>query len=108
MDLETADLEANLLSLEREMNILLSRISDITGNADSSNVELSRFGPIPEGFSISGSADSYSDVLAYAASMRSSPNFEDATVLQVADSAGTRLAFTIMATIPTSKGEDGE
>ena len=107
-DLATADLEANLLSLEREMNILLSRISDITGNADSSNVELSRFGPIPEGFSISGSADSYSDVLAYAASMRSSPNFEDATVLQVADSTGTRLAFTIMATIPTSEGEDGE
>lgn len=107
-DLEAVDLEANLLLLEREMEILLSRISNITGAADSSNVELSRLTPIPEGFSVSGTADSYSDVLGYAALIRSSPNFEDATVLQVADSTGARLGFTVVLTIPTPEGEDVE
>ncbi len=107
-DLEAVDLEANLLSLEREMDILLSRISDITGAADSSNVELSRLTPIPEGFSVSGTADSYSDVLGYDASMRSSPNFEDATVLQVAGSTGARLGFTVVLTFSTSEGEEGQ
>jgi len=108
VDLEAADLEANLLSLEREMEVLLARISDIIDNADSSNVELSRLVPIPEGFQISGGADSNSDVLKYAESIRSSPNFEDAAVLQVGNSTGARVAFTIKAIIPTSEGKNGE
>ena len=107
-DLEALDLEVDLLSLEQEMDILLTRISDITGNINSSNVELSRLVPIPEGFSVSGTADSYSDVLAYAALIRSSLNFEDATVLQVADSSEGRLGFTIVITVTTSVAADGE
>ena len=106
VDLEALDLEANLLSLEQEMNILLSRISDITGNAGSSNVALSRIVPIPEGFSVSGTTDSYSGVLGYAALMRSSPNFEDAAVIQVADSTGESLAFTVVVTISTPESEE--
>ena len=64
--------------------------------------------PILEGFSVSGSADSYSDVLSYAAIMRDSPDFEDATVLQVADASGTSLGFTIAVTVPESNLVDGE
>ena len=103
---EALELEAHLLFLEQEMAILLSRIGDITSIADSSNVELSRLVPIPEGFSVSGTAENYSDVLGYAASMRSSPNFADATVIQVADSAGSQLGFTVVVTVPTPQPED--
>ncbi|NQW23956.1 MAG: hypothetical protein HQ475_10975 [SAR202 cluster bacterium] len=105
-ELEAQELEANLLILEEEMDTLLSRINDITTNAESSNVNLSRLVPLPEGFSVSGSAGSYSDVLGYAASMRSSPYFEDATVIQVADSTADRLGFTVTVTIPTPEPEE--
>ena len=105
---EALELEANLRLLETEMDTLMSRIGDITGIAASSNVELSRLVPLPEGFSVSGAADSYSDVLTYTASLRSSPNFEDATVLQVADSSGSLLGFTVVVTVPTPEPDDDE
>ena len=98
----------NLDSFDQEMETLLIRLSDITSNAESSNVILTRVVPIPEGFSVSGSSNSYSEVLGYAASMRESPNFEDATVIQVADSAGNTLGFTIVVTIAALEGQEGE
>ncbi|MCI0846963.1 MAG: hypothetical protein J4N86_00430 [Chloroflexi bacterium] len=107
-DSEAVDLKADLVSFGQEMETLLFRLSDITGHAQSSNVELTRLVPIPEGFSVSGSADSYSDVLGYTASLRSSPNFEDATVLQVADSTAERLAFTVIVIIAESESDEGE
>ena len=105
---EALELEANLRLLKTEMDTLMSRIGDITGIAATSNVELSRLVPLPEGFSVSGAADSYSDVLTYTASLRSSPNFEDATVLQVADSSGSQLGFTVVVTVPTPEPDDDD
>ena len=108
VDLEALALVNNLDSFEQEMETLLTRLSGITGNAESSNVALTRVVPIPEGFSVSGSANSYSEVLGYAASMRDSPNFQDARVLQVADSAGSTLGFTIVVTIAAPTNEEDE
>lgn len=106
-DVKALGLINNLESFGQEMDTLLSRISAITGIAGSSGVTLTRIVPILEGFSVSGSADSYSDVLSYAAIMRDSPDFEDATVLQVADASGTSLGFTIAVTVPESNLVDG-
>ncbi len=105
---EALELEDNLALLELEMDTLMSRLNDITSNADSSNVDLSQVVPMPDGFSVGGSAESYSDVLEYAASMRSSPNFEDATVLQVAEYNGERLEFTVAVTVPVPQTEEDE
>ena len=109
-DLEVGELEANLQSLEQEMAILLSRISDITGNAGLSDVKLSQFVAVPDGYSVTGRAESYSDVLGYAASMRSSPSFEDAVVAQVSDSTETKVLFTVVVIVPTPgpEGEEGQ
>ena len=107
-DLQALELESNLLLIQEEMDTLLARIGDITGNAGPSNVELVRFEPREDGFSVSGSAGSYSDVLEYAASMRSSPNFEDAKVVQVYDSSGSQVKFTIGVTIPMPDPEEEE
>lgn len=98
-DLELLDLESQIVLFGEDMDTLLSRMGDITNNAVTSNVELSRVVPIPEGFSLSGSSGSYSDVLGYTAMMRSSLLFDDATVLQVADSSGGLLGFTIVVTV---------
>ena len=92
----------------QEMETLLSRISSITGVAASSGVTLSRLIPTLEGFSVSGSANSYSDVLRYAATLRNSPDFEDATVLQVADTDTEQLGFTVIVNIPMPEDEGGE
>ncbi|MCH7738412.1 MAG: hypothetical protein IH872_13555 [Chloroflexi bacterium] len=107
-DVEALGLVNNLESFEKEMGTLLSRLSDITTNAGLSNVDLTRLVPLPEGFSVSGSADRYSDVLEYAALMRDSPNFQDATVLQVAEATGSRLGFTVVITIAAFDDEVGE
>ena len=105
---EARELEDNLALLELEMDTLMSRLNDITSNADSSNVDLSQVVPMPDGFSVLGSAESYSDGLGYAASMRSSVNFEDATVLQVAEYIGERLEFTVAVTVPVPQTEEDE
>ena len=107
-DVEALGLLDNLDSFEQEMETLLSRLNDITSNAALSNVELTRLVPISEGFSVSGSATSYTDVLEYAALMRDSPGFHDATVLQVADSTGSSLGFTVVVTIVNPEGEEEE
>lgn len=106
-DVKALGLIDNLESFGQEMDTLLSRISGITGSAVLSGVTLTRLVPIPEGFSVSGSANSYSDVLGYAAMMRDSPVFEDATVLQVADASGPMLGFTVVVTVPRPNLEDG-
>ena len=107
-DEEALSLLDNLDSFEQEMGILLSRLNDITGNAALSNVDLTRLVPIPEGFSVSGSAIGYPDVLEYAALMRDSPNFHDATVLQVADSTGSTLGFTVVITVSAPEGDEND
>lgn len=98
-DLEVLGLESQLVGFGEEMDTLLSRLGEITGNAAASNVVLSRLVPITEGFSVSGSSITYGDVLEYAALMRASPNFDDATVLQAADSSGGELGFTVVITV---------
>ena len=107
-DLEALELEANLLSLGQEMETLLAQISDITENAGPSNVRLFQLGTSPEGYSVTGGAERHSDVLAYAASMRSSPNFEDAVVVQVGESNDSQVRFTVVVTIPTPEPEEEE
>lgn len=108
IDLEITDLEANQLLLEKEMDTLLARINDITGNAGPSDVALVWVGPRPDGFSVSGKAETYSDVLGYAASMRSSPNFEDAMVVQVSDPSGSQVAFTVEMIVAKPEPEEDE
>lgn len=105
---EALDLVASITSFEQDIDVLLSRINSILQNAESADVELARFVPTIDGFSVSGSAVTYDDVLIYAASMRSSSVFEDATVLQVADSNTGRLGFTIEVTTPKPEDEEGE
>ena len=90
------------------METMLSQITDIIGNAGLSNVDISRFGPRVDGFSVTGNADRYSDVLLYAAAMRSSPNFEDAVVINVAGAAGSRVGFTVVITVPAPVIEEDE
>ncbi len=106
-DVKALGLIDGLESFGQEMETLLSRLSGITGTAELSGVILTRVVPTPDGFSVSGSANSYSEVLGYAAILRDSPNFEDATVLQVADSSGATLGFTIVVTIAGPNAEDG-
>lgn len=105
---ETVDLVASILSFEQNMDVLLSRISLILKTAESANVELARFVPTKDGFSISGSAASYDDVLIYAASMRSSLDFADATVLQVAGTNTGQLGFTVVVTTTMPEDREGE
>ena len=99
-DLEVLELEANLLLLEHQMDTLQSRIGDITNNAGPSSVDLTQVVPLPDGFSVSGSAETPSDVLGYAAAMRTSENFEDAMVVQIADLGESHVAFTVVLTFP--------
>ena len=101
-------METQLLSLDQEMETLLSRIADITGNAGPSNVEIARFGHTTEGFAVNGSANRYSDVYLYAAAMRSSPNFDYAVVIQVASSGDAKFGFTVEVTIPVPAPEEEE
>ena len=109
VDLEILEIEAHLLSLEQEMDTLLAHIDDITKNADSTNVDLLQMVPLPDGFSVSGNAASHSDVLGYAASMRASPNFNDAMVSQVADAGESEVSFTVVLTFATDDSlEDKE
>ena len=71
-------------------------------------MELSQFAPVVDGYSVTGRAATYSDVLIYAASMRSSPNFEDAVVVQVADSNASQVRFTVVVTIPAPDSEEDD
>ena len=52
VDLEALNLEGKLQSLNQEMDVLLAQISDITGYAAPSNVEIKRFGPSVDGYSV--------------------------------------------------------
>lgn len=110
-DLELLELESQLVIFGEEMEVLLTHLNGITSNAAAANVRLTRLVPILEGFSISGSSESYSDVLEYAAMMRSLPDFDNATVLQAADSSGGSLGFTVVVTVavpeePEDNSED--
>jgi hypothetical protein len=98
--LEAQELDSTLDDLKLQMETLLERLESISALAASNNVQLNRMAPEPNGFSIVGGATTHAQVLAYAAALRAAPEFENATVQQVANAAEGRLSFTVLALVP--------
>jgi len=101
-------MEARLAELKLEMNTLVDQLRAITEVTLPFSVELANVAPKEEGISLTGVADSYGDVFQYAENLRASPQFEDASVLQVTRSGPGNVSFTMLAIISQSMEEEEE
>ena len=102
-------LESQVTDLDDDMTQLLARLDAITTSARPENVRLSSLSPGMSGFVLVGNTDSHNDVLEYAANLRSSEHFSDATIIEVTGSSqgstGGNLTFRILATIEKEAAE---
>ena len=104
---QIAALETRVEDLDRDMVTLLSRLESITRTSLPSGVRLASLAPGRGGFALSGNADSHGGILQYAANLRSSDLFSDATIEEITgstrESADSDLRFRILATVTVNE-----
>ena len=104
---QIAALEARVEDLDRDMATLLSRLDSITETSLPSGVRLASLAPGKGGFALNGNADSHDGILQYAANLRSSDLFSNATIEEITgstrESADGDLRFRILATVKVDK-----
>jgi Tfp pilus assembly protein PilN len=112
---QTQKLQSRLDTLQDEMDTLLARMITITSLALPPDVELSAVVPQGNGYSLSGSASSYSEALEYASNLKAYPVFADAKALRLEGSGGTnpeggagRISFQIKVLLPEEPGAEPE
>ena len=80
---QTAQLSLRLEQLAEEMQMTISRFETITDLAVPRDVQLGSLAPEKGGFGLDGSANSHDAILQYAANLRDSALFSNATIQQV-------------------------
>ena len=104
---QIAALETRVKDLDNEMVTLLGRLESITRTALPGGVRLASLAPGKGGFALNGNADSYDEVLQYAANLRASELFSNATIEEITgstrESASGGLIFKILATVDVKK-----
>ena len=104
---QIAALEARVENLDKDMATLLSRLASITETSLPSGVRLASLAPGKGGFALNGNANSHGGILQYAANLRSSDLFSNATIEEITgstrESADGDLRFRILATITVNE-----
>lgn len=109
-------IESRLETLQEDMDTHLARLVTMTSLALPPNVELAGVAPLGDGYSLSGSASSYTEALQYVNNLKTYPVFEDARALRVEGSGGTnpeggvgRISFQIRVSLPEEPtSEEGD
>lgn len=104
---QIAALEARVEDLDKDMATLLSRLESITETSLPSGVRLASLAPGKGGFALNGNADSHGGILQYAANLRSSDLFSNATIEEITgstrESSDGDLRFRILATVTVNE-----
>ncbi|MDA0733979.1 MAG: hypothetical protein O2860_05275 [Chloroflexi bacterium] len=83
VSLQADALEAQVETLEDDINALLEQVSSITRLALAQNITLSGVTPQGDDFVFAASASSHAKALEYVQTLKDNPLFEDARVLQI-------------------------
>jgi Tfp pilus assembly protein PilN len=107
VDQQITGLETRIKDLDDEMITLLGRLESITVTSLPGGVRLASLAPGKGGFALNGTADTHDGVLQYAANLRASDLFSNATIEEITgstrDSASSGLIFRILATVDVKK-----
>jgi Tfp pilus assembly protein PilN len=101
-------LQLHLDDLATSMDTLLARLETLSATALPNGVNLNSLVQRADGFTLVGTANSYDQVLVYAANLRSSGLFSDARVLKVdgrenpADPLAAGVSFQVEAAVPVA------